>query len=483
MASRITSLRTVVAFLAVLTVGCLDSPSPTSPQVFVGRYADDVTFQPFKDTSASDVAPDATTCFPPTSTFCPDGGASLKVTVPGPGQVGNVFAGGAFVAGIPRNLSGYDAVTFWARSTRPAPVIVGLGSDNSGNSLYPAEWNAALTTEWTRYILPIPLPTKLSAERGLLYFAAGADGSPATGFTFWLSNIEYVTTAGALGRTLPAVPPACVTKVVGDAAFRAFMVTTPDKVPVNVAVNAENQLINSSRRYFTFSSSDPTVASIDVAGMVTIQGKGSATIRGTLGGADAVGPLTVVVGGGACPAVPAPTEIAPAPAEPPVDPILLYSSTSSSNPSWIIWRTVWSPSGTKLDAYPVTPANAVKKYSLQSFAGISFLGFSDNDPTHQIDASKMTFFHVDVWTPDAVVFSVRLVNDATAYKSESTVQVNLSDPALRKAAVPRGGWIGLDIPMTAFVNLGGTSKLGQMLFLVPDGTSATVYVDNVYFHN
>jgi len=37
--------------------------------------------------------------------------------------------------------------------------------------------------------------------------------------------------------------------------------------------------------------------------------------------------------------------------------------------------------------------------------------------------------------------------------------------------------------MTAFENLGGTSKIGQMLFLVPDGTSSTFYVDNVYFHN
>jgi hypothetical protein len=46
-----------------------------------------------------------------------------------------------------------------------------------------------------------------------------------------------------------------------------------------------------------------------------------------------------------------------------------------------------------------------------------------------------------------------------------------------------GRWVGVEIPMTDFVNLGGTSKLGQMLFLVPDGTSGTFYVDNIYFHN
>jgi hypothetical protein len=65
------------------------------------------------------------------------------------------------------------------------------------------------------------------------------------------------------------------------------------------------------------------------------------------------------------------------------------------------------------------------------------------------------------------------------FQSESTVQVDAgSTPPLET-----GRWVGVEIPMTDFVNLGGTSKLGQMLFLVPDGTSGTFYVDNIYFHN
>jgi hypothetical protein len=91
----------------------------------------------------------------------------------------------------------------------------------------------------------------------------------------------------------------------------------------------------------------------------------------------------------------------------------------------------------------------------------------------------MTFFHVDVWSPNGFALRVQLVNDPTGYTSKSTVQIDAgSTPPLAT-----GRWVGVDIPMTAFWDLGGTSKLGQLLFLVPDGTAGTFYLDNIYFHN
>ena len=114
----------------------------------------------------------------------------------------------------------------------------------------------------------------------------------------------------------------------------------------------------------------------------------------------------------------------------------------------------------------------MKKYVLRPFAGIAIS--PDGSSTNAIDASAMTWFHVDVWTPDGFEFRVRLVNDPAGFTSDSTVSY----------IIPQTGtWTSLEIPMTDFANLGGTSKIGQMLFLVPDGTSATFYVDNVYFHN
>ena len=208
MAPRSRSPKAALAVFLALTAGCIQKPDLTSPLVYVGKYPDGVSFNPFKDTSGSNVLPDATVCFPDTSIYCPDTGATLKVEVPGPGDVSNQFAGGTLV-GLPRNLSGYDAVVFWARSTRSAPLAVGLGSDMSESPLFLAEASVGLTTEWTQYVLPIPLPSKLTAEKGLFYFSAGATGSPGTGYTFWLANIQYVNLGTALGGPYPIMPATC----------------------------------------------------------------------------------------------------------------------------------------------------------------------------------------------------------------------------------------------------------------------------------
>jgi len=480
MAPRSRSWQAVIAALAACAAGCLQSPSRTSPQVFVGSYPDDVNFQPFINTAA-DVAPDASTCFPETTLYCPDGGSSLKVTVPGPGKITNQYAGGAFVAALPRNLSGYDGVAFWAKATRQAPFVVGLGNDNSGSSRYPAEWNETLNTTWTQYILPIPLPVKLNAEKGLLYFAAGAVGSPATGFTFWLANIQYVQLGSAIGNPTPVLAPACVQRAVGNVAL-AFPGTTGGTIPVTFAVNAANVFTVAANRYFTFSSSDPTVATVDVSGMVTIQGPGIATVTAQLGGFEGAGPLTVKVNTkDPCPPLAAPTTAAPKPTVPKANVISLYNSSGTyTNVPVSQWHTSWSLCCSDVkDTTITTPSRpaVVKQYNLHAFAGIGF--GPDGTSINEIDASQMTFFHADVWTPNGFAFQVQLVNDPTGYASNSTVQIDASStPPLQT-----GTWVGMEIPMTAFWNLGGTSKLGQMLFLVPAGTTGLFYVDNIYFHN
>jgi hypothetical protein len=476
MASRIRSLQALVAALTGFAAGCIQSPSKTASDVFVGRLPDDVTYQPFKNTSGANVGADATTCYPDTTLYCPDGGASLKVKVPGPGDPNNFFAGGTLVAGLPRNLSGYDAVTFWAKSTRGAPLVVGLGADQSDNPLYLAQGVVSLSTTWSQYILPIPLATKLTAEKGLFFFSAGADGSPATGFTFWLANIQFATLGTALGAPTPVLAPACVKKAVGDGVFPAFPAGASTQIPVAFTVNAATEVVNASSRYFTFSSSDSAVATVDVDGIVQVNGPGTATVTAGLGGNDAAGPLTVKVNtADPCPALAVPTTPAPTPTLAQAKVLSLFSSSYQPSPG-IVWQTVWSVCCSEYAQLNIG-THPVKKYTLRAFAGIGF--GPDGSNANLIDASKMTHFHVDVWTPNAFAFQVKLVNDPNGFKSESTVQVDLgSTPPLEI-----GKWVGVEIPMTAFRNLGGTSKLGQMLFIVPDGTSAVFYVDNVYFHN
>ena len=469
MASRSRSLQAVFAVLVAIAAGCTQKPDLTSPDVFVGRPGEDVNYQPFKNSSGANVLPDATVCFPDTSIYCPGAGQTLKVVVPGPGDPLNAFAGGTLVAGLPRNLSGYDAVTFWAKSTREAPLIIGLGANQTDNPLYLAESSVRLTTGWTQYFLPIPLPAKLTAERGLFFLSAGAIGSPGTGFTFWLANIQYVKLGTAIDAPQPLLPAACVAKAVGDGSFPGFR---SGSIPVLYGVSDDIAIVNASNRYFNFTSSDPAVVTVDVGGQVAVQGNGTATVTADLGGIQAAGPLTVKVGGTeTCPALPVPTSIAPTPTVPAANVIALFSSAYTTNHPVNNWQTDWSKCCNDY-TQPSIGTHPVKKYVLRPFAGIAIS--PDGSSTNAVDASAMTWFHVDVWTPNGFEFRVRLVNDPAGFTSDSTVSY----------IIPQTGtWTSLEIPMTDFANLGGTSKIGQMLFLVPDGTSATFYVDNIYFHN
>lgn len=114
----------------------------------------------------------------------------------------------------------------------------------------------------------------------------------------------------------------------------------------------------------------------------------------------------------------------------------------------------------------------MKKYDLHHFVGIQFVG------VNAINATAMNFFHLDVWTPNGTEFQVRLVNNVGPTQTESTVIYN----AGTTPAITKEGWISLDIPLSSFSTLAGTNALGQMLLLVPGGTNAVFYVDNVYFH-
>ncbi|WP_411279674.1 hypothetical protein [Gemmatimonas sp.] len=133
-----------------------------------------------------------------------EGTATLKVIVPNPGDASGGYAGGAFVAQVPRDLSSYNAVTFWAKASINAKLdVVGLGNDNTGTSTRSAQRSAIdVTPTWTKYTLPIPLASKLTAERGLFYFAEGPENG--VGYTLWFDDIKFET--GELGTPRQASP-------------------------------------------------------------------------------------------------------------------------------------------------------------------------------------------------------------------------------------------------------------------------------------
>ena len=165
-----------------------------------------------------------------------------------------------------------------------------------------------------------------------------------------------------------------------------------------------------------------------------------------------------------------PTTPAPTPTQNQANVISMFSSAYNDVPV-DTWRTDWS-SATFEDSVMVggTP---VKKYSNLDFVGI------ETDSPHQIDASEMTNFHIDVWSADYTKFSVKLVDFGAdgAYQGgdDSEYQVDFDMPE-------KGKWVSFDIPLSDFTGLTARKHLTQYILVGQPTGANTIYVDNMYFY-
>jgi hypothetical protein len=122
----------------------------------------------------------------------------------------------------------------------------------------------------------------------------------------------------------------------------------------------------------------------------------------------------------------------------------------------------------------VIGADSTKKYTNLVFAGIEFA-------TTTLDASAMTHFHIDVWTPDETaspgIFKVKLVDFGAdgGYGGGDDVEYELS---FDETTMNTGSWVSLDIPLDDFTGLITRAHLAQLFI---SGDPNTVFVDNVYF--
>jgi hypothetical protein len=453
MFSRTTSRSLLALVGAVLAAACgrdLDTLEPaafpTLSSVFSDGF-DQVSFAAFGGSKLDAVSVDAQNTF--------RGAAALRVTVPAVGDASGGYAGGAFVANVPRDLSGYNALTFWARAATAATLdVAGFGNDNSGTSRFTAQANGlALTTSWKKFIIPIPLAAKLGRERGAFFFAEGPENG--AGNTLWFDEVRFENLS-TVRNPRPAIAAASLNDEVGA----SFTVTG---TTVTFDVGGVDQVVQAAPGYFTFTSTNEAVAKVAADGSVQVVGAGSATVRATLGATAASGQVAVT-------AVAPPTVAAPTPTRAAVDVISLFSD---AYPSTTV--DTWSAPWDQADVADVrVGGNAAKKYTKLAFAGIEFT-------SKPVNASTMTLLHLDVWTQDASAFRVKLVdfgaNGVFGGGDDSEHEVTLSRTST--PALGTGAWNSLDIPLAAFTGLRGKGSLAQMII---SGSSPTVYLDNVYFY-
>ncbi|RMG75961.1 MAG: glycosyl hydrolase family 16 [Bacteroidetes bacterium] len=453
---------TAIAALMVFSVGCerpIDglepAQFPVEPNVFIDGFSAGLEYAAFggSDVSAFEVVDEGAY----------KGTSVMRFAVPDFDNASGAYAGGAFFVPGGRDLSGFNVLTFWAKASKSANIdILGFGNDLGENRFVTTITNTPVTTNWQKYYIPIPDPSKLTQEKGMFYYSEGPEDG--RGYTFWIDEVKFEnlgTIAPRGGGIFNGVDSTVTAESGAEFAANAYgLFNLPNGVDMRVEASAA---------FFEFFSSNPSVASVDANGLVTVGDEGEATITATLAGRAATGSLAVTSTG--APVVP--RVAAPTPTEDPADVISIYSNAYTNEPIDFL-NGYWEFSTTLSEEIQIAGDDVVR-YSQLNFVGIQFTA-----PT--IDISDMTRFHMDIWTPDQTAgasFKILLVDigpDGTfGGNDDSSHEITLSSPTLQSET-----WLSIDLPLTSFPGLTGRGNLAQ---IVLSGDLPNVYVDNIYFYD
>ncbi len=460
MSTRRSIIMVIAAMIIFMVVGCRSlsdlepAPPNTDPIVFDDDYGHYVTYEAFLGSKYDAVTVDADEKV--------IGSASLNVIVPADG-----WSGGAFTTSLVRDLSGYNALTFWARSSKATTMnVAGLGNDNTGNSKYTAQWEEIdFTTNWEKYIIPIPVPAKLTQERGLFFFAEAPE--EGEGHDVWFDEVKFELVSG-ITNPRPVLNTQTVNTFVGASIGFEGTRTTFE-------VNGHDQTIEHMSGYFNYTSSNEAVA-VSEGERVRAVGPGNAIITADLGGITAAGQVTLNVSD-------APTVPAPTPTHPANDVISIFSDAYDPGVSVDTWFTDWSYQASYADFEIAGDGVKVYTYTTIGYAGIDF-------STEMIDATSMNYFHVDVWVPaGSLNFKVKLVDFGPngTYEGPYVVDDSQSEVVFWEGSdIPlvTGAWCSLDIPIEDFMAPApdGLTDRAHIAQLILSGFNDNSFVDNIYFH-
>ena len=464
MATRIfhALLGATVFALLTLSLGCERSTEnlrpasfPVNGNVFRDGFSGGLEYSAFggSDNSAFEVVDEGAY----------EGASVMRFSVPRFNDPKGAYAGGAFFDPGGRDLSGFTVLTFWAKATKAANLdILGFGNDLGENTYVATINNTPVNTNWRKYYIPIPDPSKLTGEKGMFFYSEGPEDGE--GYTFWIDEVRFenLGTIAQVGGTIFNGRDSVITAETGNtfSADGFSLFNLPD---------GTNQRVETSSAYFTFTSSNPQVATVSAEGIVTVMQAGETTITAMLGDQEVEGSLTITSTG----APVRPLTAAPEPTQPAEDVISIYSNAYNNEPIDFL-NGFWEFSTTQSEEIQVD-GNDIFRYSQLNFVGIQFTA-----PT--IDVSEMTHFHMDIWTPDPTAtaeFIIELVDlgpDGTFDGNDNAAGgVTLSSPALQTES-----WVSIDLPLSDFTGLFTRQNLAQ---IVLSGGLPNVFVDNIYFYD
>jgi hypothetical protein len=441
----------------ILLMGCereLDELQPATfpdnPEVFIDGFSSGLNYSAFGGSvpTAFDVDNDIT---------YENSKASMRFDVPNAGDPEGAYAGGVFSTEVARDLSGFNALTFWAKATQGASLdLIGFGNDMGASAYQVTVSGLSISTSWKKYIIPIPDPSKLTAERGMFFYSVGpVDG---IGYSFWIDELKFENLGtiahpqfGILnGQNQVETAFVGVSKTIGG-------LTSSFNMPTGV-----NQEINIAPAYFNFESSNPSVASVDAAGHIMVTGgPGDATITASVGDKTVDGSLTVQSQGQ--------FQHAPTPTHPAENVISLFSNTFTNAPV-NYYNGYWEPYQTTGSADFEVDGDNVLQYTDFNFVGIEF-----SSPT--IDASAMTHLHFDIFIPNVLTSNAQISIEVVDFGADISGTVTRTiTPAQSQQ------WVSFDIPFSSLGGLSTRTNLAQIIFVDVNNKISNFYADNIYFY-
>jgi hypothetical protein len=423
----------------------------TNPRVFINGFSGGLEYAAFGGSVPTAFQVDNQVTYTNTST------ASMRFEVPNANDPRGAYAGGAFYTSVGRDLSGYDALTFWAKASKAATIdIVGFGNDLGEEKYKASVSNLPVNTNWQKYVIPLPDPSKLTQEKGMFFYSEGPE--EGLGYTFWIDDLKFEK-LGTISQ-----PQSAILKGVNqvETSFIGVSRTLSGLQSIYNLPTGVNQAVDVAPAYFEFSSSDPAIASVDASGKVTVTGgPGNAVISANLGGVQANGSLIIQSGGEYVPA--------PTPAEDPENVISFFSEAYTNVPV-DYYNGFWEPFQTTGSADFIVNGDRVLNYTNFNFVGIEF-----TSPT--VDATEMTHLHLDIFIPNALSgnaqFNVEL-NDLTNNTGGTVSSTIRADQAQQ--------WVSLDLPLSSFVGLNPRTHLTQIVFVDGGGNISGFYADNIYLY-
>jgi len=414
------------------------------------------------------------------------GRTSIRIDVPAPNDPDGGYIGGIFRdRGNGRNLTGYDALTFWAKGSITATMdAVGFGADFEGDE-HLVTSSIQLSTNWRKYIIPIPDPSKLVQEKGMFLFSAGTLSTGGIGYTIWIDELRFEK-LGNISLLNPFILNGEDRTVAGF--IGSSQVINQLGATFNLP-NGQNISVNAAPAYFNFFSSNNSVTGpfgFNNFGQVFTQvigSSGSSVVTAQLGNNMAQGSLTINAAGE--------FPHAPVPNRPASSVISLFSDAYNNVPvrhynGFFGGSATQGGAGNDPNNVDIqTPFPNGDIDNIIHYTQLDFVSIGMYETVSRVNISNMTHFHVDINVRQAVNVGnfIRLELHSSLADGPTTSSGSFTVDAATLTNVDSNGWASLDIPISSFPGFNDPTNLGQIFFVSGNpGGIFNIWVDNVYFY-